>query len=127
MEKATKLSTIGLGISLGLAWSIGVLIVGVMALMMEQATVEPFKNLFNNKDNLNFSFGFNRLAIVDLGKNSSQPMVNNEKKTTIMFNGEILSLRAPVSPSRLTHRSSSLAVQVTRCSIRTSAPGTCPR
>jgi hypothetical protein len=47
MEKATKLSTIGLGISLGLAWSIGVLIVGVMALVMEQATVEPFKNLFN--------------------------------------------------------------------------------
>ena len=44
-----------------------------------------------------------------------------------MFNGEILSLRAPVSPSRLTHRSSSLAVQVTRCSIRTSARGTCPR
>ena len=47
MDKATKLSTIGLGISLGLAWSIGVLIVGVMALVMEQATVEPFKNLFN--------------------------------------------------------------------------------
>jgi len=47
MEKSIKLSTIGLGISLGLAWSIGVLIVGVMALMMEQATVEPFKNLFN--------------------------------------------------------------------------------
>lgn len=47
MEKATKLSTIGLGISLGLAWSIGVLIVGVMALVMEQGTVEPFKNLFN--------------------------------------------------------------------------------
>ena len=45
MSKSIKLSTIGLGISLGLAWSIGVLIVGVMALMMEQATVEPFKNL----------------------------------------------------------------------------------
>ena len=27
MEKATRLSTIGLGLSLGLAWSIGVLIV----------------------------------------------------------------------------------------------------
>jgi len=37
MEKATKLSTIGLGLSLGLAWSIGVLIVGVMALLMDQA------------------------------------------------------------------------------------------
>ena len=47
VEKATKLSTIGLGLSLGLAWSIGVLIVGVMALLMDQATVEPFKNLFN--------------------------------------------------------------------------------
>ena len=45
MEKATKLSTIGLGLSLGLAWSIGVLVVGVMALLMDQATVEPFKNL----------------------------------------------------------------------------------
>ena len=50
MEKATKLSTIGLGISLGLAWSIGVLIVGVMALVMEQGTVEPFKNLSNKKE-----------------------------------------------------------------------------
>mgnify|MGYP003683525747 FL=1 len=52
-----------------------------------------FCNLFNNKDNLNFSFGFNRLAIVDLGKNSSQPMVNKEKKTTVMFNGEIFNHR----------------------------------
>ena len=36
MEKSTKLSTIGLGISLGLAWSIGVLIVGVMALVIDR-------------------------------------------------------------------------------------------
>ncbi|MDC3103226.1 asparagine synthase (glutamine-hydrolyzing) [Acidimicrobiaceae bacterium] len=48
-----------------------------------------FEKLFENKDDLNFSFIFNRLAIVDLGKNSSQPMVNKKKNTILMFNGEI--------------------------------------
>ena len=43
MEKTTKVSTIGLGLSLGLAWATGVLIVGFMALTMEQITVEPFR------------------------------------------------------------------------------------
>ena len=47
MEKTTKVSTIGLGLSLGLAWAIGVLIVGFMALTMDQITVEPFRELFN--------------------------------------------------------------------------------
>jgi asparagine synthase (glutamine-hydrolysing) len=48
-----------------------------------------FDNLFGNKDNLNFLFIFNRLAIVDLGENSSQPMINKDKNTILMFNGEI--------------------------------------
>ena len=48
-----------------------------------------FFNLFNNNDELYFNFIFNRLAIVDLGQNSSQPMVNKEKNTVLMFNGEI--------------------------------------
>ena len=43
MERTTKISTIGLGLALGLAWAIGVLIVGIMALMMEPITVEPFR------------------------------------------------------------------------------------
>ena len=47
MQKTTKVSTIGLGLSLGLAWATGVLIVGFMALTMEQLTVEPFRSLFN--------------------------------------------------------------------------------
>lgn len=48
-----------------------------------------FDSLFGNKDKLNFHFIFNRLAIVDLGKNSSQPMINKDKNTILMFNGEI--------------------------------------
>ena len=47
MEKTTKVSTIGLGLSLGLAWAIAVLIVGFMALTMDQISVEPFRSLFN--------------------------------------------------------------------------------
>ncbi len=48
-----------------------------------------FDDYFENNDKLNFSFAFNRLAIVDLGENTSQPMFNFEKKTVCMFNGEI--------------------------------------
>ena len=47
MEKTIKVSTIGLGLSLGLAWAIGVLIVGFMALAMDEMSVEPFRSLFN--------------------------------------------------------------------------------
>ena len=35
MKQINKVSTIGLGLSLGLAWGIGVLIVGLMTLMMD--------------------------------------------------------------------------------------------
>ena len=48
-----------------------------------------FYDLYSNDDPLHFSFIFNRLSIVDLGLNSSQPMVSKEFKTSIMFNGEI--------------------------------------
>jgi asparagine synthase (glutamine-hydrolysing) len=48
-----------------------------------------FNEFFNNEDILNFAFVFNRLAIVDLGENSSQPMFNKQKNTVLMFNGEI--------------------------------------
>ena len=47
MEKTIKVSTIGLGLSLGLAWAIGVLIIGFMALAMDEMSVEPFRSLFN--------------------------------------------------------------------------------
>jgi len=50
MEKATKLSTIGLGISLGLAWSIGVLIVGIMRIYVQIRTTKDYitlSGLFN--------------------------------------------------------------------------------
>ena len=53
-----------------------------------------FNQLFSNDDLLNFSFSFNRLAIVDLGKNTSQPMTNKDKHTILMFNGEIFNHRS---------------------------------
>ena len=48
-----------------------------------------FSNHFKNDDILNFAFAFNRLAIVDLGSKSSQPMFNLHKNKVVMFNGEI--------------------------------------
>ncbi len=53
-----------------------------------------FSEIFKNDDFLNFNFIFNRLSIVDLGKNASQPMINNDKKTILMFNGEIYNHRS---------------------------------
>ena len=44
---------------------------------------------FNNRSNLNYSFIFNRLSIVDLTANASQPMFSDQFNTSIMFNGEI--------------------------------------
>ena len=48
-----------------------------------------FSDFFKNEDVLNFSFAFNRLSIIDLGKNTSQPMFNHHKNTVLMFNGEV--------------------------------------
>ncbi len=36
-----------------------------------------------------FTFGFNRLAVMDLSKNGMQPMLSDDKQTIIVFNGEI--------------------------------------
>ena len=41
------------------------------------------------KSNLNFSFIFNRLSIIDLSDTANQPMVSKNFNTTVMFNGEI--------------------------------------
>ena len=45
MEKATKLSTIGLGLALGCAWAIGILLVGILALVMPDFAVDPFRDM----------------------------------------------------------------------------------
>ena len=51
----------------------------------------PYKiNQFKQK-NLNnplFMSGFNRLSILDLSKNSNQPIINNEKNKMLLYNGE---------------------------------------
>ena len=39
------------------------------------------------------SFGFNRLAIIDLDQRSMQPMQSADERYTIMFNGEIYNYR----------------------------------
>ena len=47
MEKATKISTIGLGLALGCAWAIGILLVGIIALVAPDFAVDPFRDMFN--------------------------------------------------------------------------------
>ena len=37
----------------------------------------------------NLQFGFNRLSILDLSKNANQPILSNDKKYLMVFNGEI--------------------------------------
>jgi len=37
----------------------------------------------------NFSLGHNRLSIIDLSKNATQPMLDNDKNLVLVFNGEI--------------------------------------
>ena len=39
--------------------------------------------------NLNYSFIFNRLSILDLSENANQPMVSESGNEVLMFNGEI--------------------------------------
>lgn len=43
--------------------------------------------IFNEIDNI--QFGFNRLSILDLSENSSQPILSNDKRYLMVFNGEI--------------------------------------
>ena len=59
------------------------------------------KAIINNKtnqlsstlNNLNYSFIFNRLSIIDLSQNAMQPMASEEYGTMILFNGEIYNHR----------------------------------
>ena len=45
-------------------------------------------NIWINK-NSTVALGHNRLAIQDLSKNGSQPMLSNNKRYVLIFNGEI--------------------------------------
>ena len=40
-------------------------------------------------NNINFQFGFNRLAILDLTENANQPIHSPSNRYTMVFNGEI--------------------------------------
>lgn len=44
---------------------------------------------FQNEDNNNLIYQFNRLSILDLSSKASQPMISKKYKTILMFNGEI--------------------------------------
>tara|TARA_Y100001970_G_scaffold293230_1_gene438667 strand:+ start:3252 stop:5045 length:1794 start_codon:yes stop_codon:yes gene_type:complete len=44
---------------------------------------------FSSEEKFNFSIFFNRLSILDLTENASQPMISNKFKTVLLFNGEI--------------------------------------
>ena len=48
-----------------------------------------FSEKFLNDDINYFEFVFNRLSILDLNDNANQPMVSDDFKTIVMFNGEI--------------------------------------
>ena len=47
------------------------------------------QNIIHDK----FTLGFNRLSIIDLEKRSNQPFLSNDKKISIVFNGEIYGYR----------------------------------
>ena len=47
------------------------------------------KGVSGNRENLYFDLIFNRLSILDLADNASQPMISEKFGTTILFNGEI--------------------------------------
>ncbi len=47
MEKTTKLSVIGLGLAVGIAWGLAVFAAGIIAMVMQEANVEAFKEFFN--------------------------------------------------------------------------------
>jgi len=49
--------------------------------------------LFENYDNTHASFGFKRLSILDLNENANQPMQDESKDYSIVFNGEIYNFK----------------------------------
>lgn len=50
---------------------------------------EKASKIFNTSSELNLQIIFNRLSIIDLSENASQPMFSSETNTGIIFNGEI--------------------------------------
>jgi asparagine synthase (glutamine-hydrolysing) len=65
-------------------------------------------NDISDNNHTNFSFIFNRLAILDLSNKGSQPMVSEETKSILMFNGEIFNhkeLRAELAESGINFKS----------------------
>ena len=64
---------------------------------------------FKTKNNIYYSFIFNRLSIIDLSRKASQPMYSEKFNTLIMFNGEIYnhqSLRNELEEKGVTFKSS---------------------
>ena len=51
-------------------------------------------NQFNKNINLDFSFVFNRLSIIDLSDQASQPMYSEQFNTSIMFNEKFLIIKS---------------------------------
>jgi len=54
---------------------------------------EKSVDLFSTNISLNLELAFNRLAIIDLSEQASQPMISKSTNTGIMFNGEIFNHR----------------------------------
>tara|TARA_Y100000996_G_scaffold414679_1_gene406275 strand:+ start:572 stop:2383 length:1812 start_codon:yes stop_codon:yes gene_type:complete len=54
---------------------------------------EKSDDLFSTNISLNLELAFNRLAIIDLSEQASQPMISKSTNTGIMFNGEIFNHR----------------------------------
>ena len=55
----------------------------IIVYLMKQKIFENSNTLFSSKTNLLFSLIFNRLSIVDLTENASQPMISKEFETLI--------------------------------------------
>ena len=65
--------------------------------------------LKQSSEELNFSFIFNRLKIVDLSPQASQPMISEKFNTILMFNGEIynhIELRKSLEKENIEFKSS---------------------
>ena len=47
------------------------------------------KHIFSNEEDINYSLIFNRLSILDLSSKADQPMISEDGKKILMFNGEV--------------------------------------
>ena len=52
------------------------------------------KSISSADGDLNYSFWFNRLSILDLSQDADQPMVSKDSNYILMFNGEIYNHRS---------------------------------